>query len=413
MKHGLKLYLEPPLLVVLALGFSSGLPLALVLSTLSLWLSEAGVDKTAIGLFASVATPYSLKFLWSPLVDGAPFPYLSRLFGHRRGWLIGTQVALIASILLLGGVNPAADAWATALAALLVAFCSATQDIIIDAYRVESLAEDRQAAGAAMSVFGYRVGMVVSSAGALYLVSPLGWHGTYYVMSALVGVGLLAALMAREPERHAVQVVRLRWTAWLRQYVIEPFADFMRRPQWLTILLFIFFYKFADAFIGIMTNPFLREVGFSREDIASIVKIFGFFATIAGSFIGVWMVRRLGIMRSLWIGGLLHGLTNAMFIVQARVGADTDILALGITLENVSGAAGTAAFVAYLSSLCNLRFTATQYALLSSLSGAARAWFSTPAGWVAKTFGWEAFFAFSVLLALPGLVLLSLLNRQR
>jgi PAT family beta-lactamase induction signal transducer AmpG len=408
MREFLSVYARPKILAILVLGFVSGLPLALTASTLGVWLTEAHISKTSIGLFAAIATPYALKFLWSPLIDGTSFPILSRWLGHRSGWLIATQILLIISIMLLGLADPAINPWMTALCALLVATASASQDIVIDAYRVESLTPEQQGAGAATIVLGYRLGMIVSSAGALYLASHMSWLMTYWIMASLIGVGILTVLLSGEPMRSKdyTHDYHGNIAQWLRDSVIAPFADFMTRPQWVTILLFIILYKFADAFMGVMTNPFLLELGFTKEDIASIVKLYGLLATIAGSFVGGAMVARIGALRSLWICGIAHGLTNLMFVVQAHAGADMHILALGISMENFSGGMGTAAFVAYLSSLCNVRFTATQYALLSSFAAFGRTWLSTPAGWFADMLGWEAFFWLAAALAIPGLIVL-------
>ncbi|MFW0777731.1 MAG: AmpG family muropeptide MFS transporter [Rickettsiales bacterium] len=415
-KESLLLYLKPKMLAILCLGFASGLPLALTASTLSVWLAEAGVSKSAIGLFAAVATPYAFKFLWSPLVDGFRVPILCRLLGRRRGWLFATQLFLIAALLALGFADPAIDPWVTALAALMVAIGSATQDIVIDAYRVEILKPEEQGAGAASVVLGYRFGMIASSAGALFLAGAVGWTMTYFTMGLLLLIGMAAAMWIGEPEgsteKTAEQKERSSAIRWLREHVIAPFADFMKREQWLAILLFILLYKLADAFIGIMTNPFLLEVGFSKEQIAAVVKLYGLFATIIGTFIGGALVYRLGIMRSLWIGGFAHGFTNLLFVWQAQAGADVSVLAVVITAENLFGGLGTAAFVAYISSLTNVQFTATQYALLSSFASFGRTTFSTPAGWVADTLGWELFFMFSALLAIPGLVVLWWMGRN-
>jgi len=404
------LYLQPRIIAIVFLGFSSGLPLALTASTLGVWLKEASVSLTSIGLFALVATPYALKFLWSPLIDGAPFPVLSKLLGRRRGWLIATQLALMLSIVWLGLADPTVNPWITAAVALLVAICSASQDIVIDAYRVEILKPEQQGAGAASIVLGYRLGMIISTAGALYLASHVSWLATYGIMAALVSIGMITVLLSGEPEsppsltlpRKRERGIRL----WLRQHVIAPFADFMQRPHWLAILLFILLYKLGDAFMGVMTNPFLLDIGFSKEQIATIVKLYGVIATIVGSFIGGAMVFRLGTVRTLWICGIAHGLTNLMFVLQARAGADSGLLALSITLENMSGGMGTAAFVAFMSGLTHARFTATQYALLSSLAAFGRTWLSTPAGWFAERLGWQEFFLLSAALAIPGLLTL-------
>lgn len=412
----IRLYSQPKFLAILCLGFASGLPLALTASTLSVWLAETGVDKTAIGLFASVTTPYALKFLWSPFIDGTHLPFFSAL-GRRRGWLVATELALMFALIWLGMTHPGEHPWMTALAALMVSFLSATQDIVIDAYRVELLSAEEQGAGSAAAVLGYRFGMIASSAGALYLAAYTGWFTTYAAMAGLLVIGMASAWWAGEPSQASGsgdrELGQKNVRGWLNEHIVAPFTDFMQRESWLAILLFILLYKLADAFMGMMTNPFLLEIGFSKQDIASVVKVYGLAATIAGSFIGGAMIVRLGIMRALWICGIAHAITNLMFVVQAWVGADIGVLALGITLENVSGGMGTAAFVAYISALTNVRFTATQYALLSSFASFGRTWLSTPAGWVAKLLGWEMFFFFAATLAIPGLIVLVWLQRQR
>lgn len=400
--------------VILVLGFASGLPLALTASTLSVWLTEAGVSKAAIGLFAAIGTPYALKFLWSPLMDALPLPILTRLLGRRRGWIIATQVLLVLSLFALGFADPTIAPWWTALLAVCVATSSASQDIVLDAYRVEWLAPEEQAAGSATFVFGYRLGMILASAGALYLATYYGWQATYAMMALCVGIGTLAVLAAGEPANpYAVGgTARRTVPKFLSEAVIAPFAEFMKRPGWLMVLLFVLLYKFGDAFMGVMTNPFLLEIGFSKTDIASVVKLYGLVATIAGGFIGGAIVYRLGMVRSLFLCGFGHALTNLMFVAQAYVGADISFLALSITLENLSGGMSTTAFVAYMSSLCNLRFTATQYALLSSFAAFGRTLLSTPAGVVAQIIGWPLFFALATLLAFPGLVVLWWLSRK-
>jgi MFS transporter, PAT family, beta-lactamase induction signal transducer AmpG len=408
MRSWLKLYTEPRLLVVLALGFVSGLPLALTASTLSVWLTESEISLASIGLFAAVGTPYTLKFLWSPIIDGIRLPLFTKLFGRRRGWLIATELFLMASLIALGFCNPSENLLLMAIVALLVAISSATQDIIIDSYRVEILETNEQGAGAAMAVLGYRLGMIASAAGALFLATEFGWLVTYMLMAALVPIAWLAIWVGGEPEI-ALSDQRLaigKKRNWLREYVITPFTDFMRRDYWLTILLFILLYKLGDAFMGVMTNPFLINIGFSKNQIAAVVKLYGVIAVIIGSLIGGTLVERLGIMRTLWICGIFQAFTNLMFVAQARVGADEMFLVFSISLENISGGMGTAAFVAFISSLVNKQFTATQYALLSSFSAFGRTWLSTPAGWFAEKLGWEAFFVLSVILAVPGLIVL-------
>lgn len=402
---------------MLLLGFVSGLPLALTGSTLGLWLREEQVDLQTIGLFAAVATPYAFKFLWAPLIDAIPIPFLARWLGRRRSWLVTVQLGLAACLVWLGLADPAADPWLTAVAAFMVAVFSASQDIVIDAYRVEILEPEQQGAGAGAVVLGYRIGMIVSGAGALYLASYVSWAVTYAVMAMLLSIGMVTVLLCGEPgqgpeKMHQASASRHDMLGWLYQAVVMPFRDFMTRRHWLAILLFILLYKLADAFMGVMTNPFLIDLGFTKEQIASIVKLYGVIATIIGSLAGGSMVLRLGISRTLWICGIAHMLTNLMFVGQALVGNDMRFLALSITLENITGGMGTAAFVAFMSSLCNVQFTATQYALLSSFASFGRTWLSTPAGWFAQALGWPMFFFFATFLAIPGLICLWWLMRK-
>ena len=301
----LSVYARWRILVLLLLGFSSGLPLALTASTLGIWLTEAQVSKASIGLFAAVATPYAMKFVWSPLMDGLRLPLLTRRLGRRRGWLLLTQLLLVLTIALLGMADPAIDPWHTALCALLVAVASASQDIVIDAYRVESLPPQEQGAGAGAGVLGYRIGMIVSSAGALFAAQAYGWQTTYLIMAALMGVGILTTLLSPEPQAEAQTPGKPKGN-WLREYIVEPFSDFMTHRHWLALLFFIMLYKFSDAFMGVMSNPFLIEIGFTKVEIGTVVKFFGLWATILGSVAGGAMVFRLGIVRSLFLCGFAH-----------------------------------------------------------------------------------------------------------
>jgi PAT family beta-lactamase induction signal transducer AmpG len=401
----LSVYGERTIIRLFFLGFSSGLPLALTASTLTIWLTEAQVEKAAIGLFAAVATPYALKFLWSPLMDGVMLPLFCRLLGRRRGWLIATQAGLVVSLIALGFSDPETHIWHTVICAFFVVVFSASQDIVIDAYRVEILPTEKQGAGAAAAVLGYRFGMIASGAGALFLAQSHGWQVTYMAMAALMGVGILTALLSPEPENVSAKTTRAP-SAWLRDYVVQPFADFMTHRHWLALLCFIMLYKFADAFMGIMTGPFLIETGFTKVEIGTVVKLFGLWAAIAGSFAGGALVFRLGLIRSLWICGIAQMFTNLAFVGQVWLGVNLEYLAVCISLENFCGGMGTAAFVAFLSRLCNRQFTATQYALLSSVASLGRTLFSSYSGVAAGWLGWEAFFIFSTVLALPALVLL-------
>jgi MFS transporter, PAT family, beta-lactamase induction signal transducer AmpG len=408
-----KRYFTRRLLTVFALGFSSGLPLALTASTLTTWLGEAKVDMTAIGLFAAAGTPYTLKFLWSPLMDTLSFPVLTRVLGRRRGWMLATQLALVASLLFMAVTSPDVNAWMTAAAAFAIAFFSASQDIVIDAYRIDILPTEEQGDGAAMSLLGYRIGMLASGGGALFLATRLGWHGTYVAMAALMGIGIITTLVAKEPKSPKDGPRQSRnFAKWFRESVIAPLKDFATHPTWWQILIFIVIYRLADAFIGNMTRPFLREIGFTKDTIGLYVSTWGMAPTIIGAFAGGMLSLRFGTLRVLFLGGVLHAVTNLCYVWQVYAGNNDAVLIISTTVENFTGGIATAAFVAYTSNLCNVHYTATQYALLSALSSLGRTWLSTPAGYVAKHLGWSWFFGLSALLALPGLILILTLHRK-
>ena len=410
-KQAASVYFDRRILVIFCLGFSSGLPLALVLGTLAIWLSRSGVDKTTIGLFSAVTMPYAFKFAWAPFIDQIRIPLMSRLLGRRRAWAICTQIALIVAIVMMGGVDPVTSPGLMAILALAVAFCSASQDIVIDAYRVEILEENKLGAGAASVVFGYRVGMLASGAGALYLAESIDWGIVYYVMAGLIFIGILTMLFAKEPSSVAFQYSR-SFLGWFKEAVVAPFLDFSRRPAWIIILLFVILYKFGDSLAGVMTGPFLVELGFSNAEIASVGKIYGFAATMIGLAIGGALIAKSGIIKALWVCGFLQLGSNFLFAIQASVGHDNGLLALVIGAENLAGGMGTAAFVAYLSSLCNVKYTATQYALLSALMAIGRTFLSTPSGWFADVLGWIPFFLMTTGAAVPGLLLLAWLSRR-
>jgi PAT family beta-lactamase induction signal transducer AmpG len=408
-----RVYADWRMVTIFFLGVSSGLPLALTLGTLSIWLARVGIDKTTIGLLGVVTLPYTLKFLWAPLIDRLPMPVIGRWLGRRRSWALATQLALAGAIIAMALTDPTASIGLFAVFALLVAAVSASQDVVIDAYRVEILDAPRYGAGAAVGVFGYRVGMLISGAGALYLADEVGWSAVYLIMAACVSIGIVTVLLSREPTApERVPSAASRLGAFLRDSVIAPLIDFTRRRLWLVVLLFVLFYKFGDAMAGAMTGPFLVELGFSNAEIASVSKLYGFIATLVGLAIGGWMIARLGTFTSLWIAGIAQLLSNLLFALQAEVGHDNGMLALTIGLENFSGGIGTAALVAYLSGLCNLLYTATQYALLSALAAVARTVLSTPAGSLAEATGWITFFGITAALALPGLALLYVLEQR-
>ncbi len=416
-------YLKPRVLIVLFLGFSSGLPLALSGTTLLVWMRESGVDLGTIGLFALVGTPYTLKFLWAPLTDALDVPLVSRLLGRRRGWLIFSQLLLMAAIVFLGLCNPAAAPGLVAFGAMLVAAASATQDIVVDAFRVESLPDNEQAAGMASYVAAYRIGMLASTAGALFLVSGFeawgldrqsAWSAGYTVMAVLVVIGTVTALLATEPERSreaALAHAGQKKFARVAEAAVGAFKDFLGFRFAFVMLAFVILFKFTDALSGAMIAPFVIDLGFSRNEYAAIVKGLGLGATLLGGFAGGFIARAFPLATSLWIGGIVQAIANLGFSWQAVVGADPAWLAFSITLENFTSAIGTVIFVAYLSALCrNPLHTATQYALLTALAAVGRTYLSSGAGFIAASTGWVWFFAICALAGLPSLMLLAWLQ---
>jgi PAT family beta-lactamase induction signal transducer AmpG len=445
----------------------------LVLRTLSAWLEEAGVDKATIGLFAFTFAPYTFKFAWAPLMDRLPLPILTRRFGRRRGWLLPTQLCLIAAIWGLGQTSPGVDLYMTALMALTVSFFSASQDIVIDAYRIEILERHELGAGSANAVTGYRIGMWVAGAGALWIADIAGWSAAYTAMALLILVGMITVLLMPEPARvewpprndDALDLTNHRQLGFLlllatalgafcglligasygsragwigavaitlilagmfamlgnsapafRQAVIDPFRDFVERngaTVALVILAFISAFKASDVLLTLMANPFYLETGFTKSQIAWVSGTFGFLVTFIGAYGAGLLIYRLGIMRGLWIGAVLMMGSNLMFALQAYVGADYALLHLTILIENVSGGMGTTAFIAYLASLCNVRYTAVQYALLTSFMQMLGKFVIVPSsGFLVEGAGWITFFVLSSAAGLPALALLWWLGRQ-
>ena len=414
-KSAVLLYLQPRLLIIFFMGFASGLPLALSSATLSFWLAEAGVALAAIGLFALVGTPYNFKFVWAPLIDRVPLPLLTRLLGRRRSWMLLIQVGLMVAIAVLGFSRPEATPLLTAVCALAVAFFSASQDIVIDAYRIEILDADEQGAGAAMTQAGYRLGAIAAGAGALFLADSIDWSQVYLVMALLVVVGMLAAVLAPDPEQRNPELVAGQQHSGLRSMVVDPFVEFFERNGITTaiiILAFILLYKFGDAYAGVMAYPFYYEMGFSKSEVATVSKIFGVIATVVGVFVGGLIVKRYGIMPSLLGCGILQMLSNLMYAAQSVAGHDVQFLYFTIGIENLSGGMGSSAFVAYLSVLCNTAYTGTQFALFTSFMAFGRTLLSASSGWMVELTGWFDFFLISTLVALPGLLLLLWMMRN-
>jgi MFS transporter, PAT family, beta-lactamase induction signal transducer AmpG len=424
----LAVYLKPRVLTILFLGFSSGLPYALTGSTLQAWLTQSGIDIGVIGLFAGIGTPYVLKFLWAPFADALDVPILSRLLGRRRGWLLLTQLLLMGSVLLMAFCSPALSLIAAAIAGVLVAASSATQDIVIDAFRVESLPEDEQAAGQASYVAAYRVGLLISGAGTLLLVSSVenfgfdrqtAWSAGYAAMALLVAVGILTTLLATEPAKsanaaaeHAAHA-RERPLRRVGATTFNAFADFLTRDAAVVALVFVVLFKLADALGTALNTAFLLQTGFTNVEIAAINKFVGFIALLAGGFAGGFVARAYPLGRSLWIGGILQTVTILTFSWQALVGKNLTLLTFAITSENFTGAIGTVIFVAYLSALCgNPLHTATQYALLTALTALGSKVFALGAGYLALATGWFWYFIVCAGMAIPSFVLLAYLQRR-
>ena len=386
------------IVLLLVLGFASGLPLALTTGTLQAWLAADNVDIIAIGWFALVGQPYTYKFLWAPLMDRYSPPFL----GRRRGWLLVTQVALMAAIGFMGTLKPGDSAWLLGAAALTVAFLSASQDIVFDALRADWLAREERGAGAAVSVLGYRVAMLVSGAGALILADQwLGWSATYWLMAALMGVGMIATWLVVEPETKEAAPKTLD------DAVVRPFAEFFSRQGAVALLLLVVLYKLGDAFAGNLTTTFLlRGPGFSLTEVGAINKGFGLAATILGALAGGAMMAKMRLYRALLLFGVLQAVTNLGFMLLAASGKSYALMVTVIGLENLCGGMGTAAYVALLMALCDRRFSATQYALLSALSAVGRVYVGPAAGYLVAAAGWTQFFFWTFIIALPGLALL-------
>jgi len=427
-RDGLIVYLQRRVLVVLLLGFSAGLPFSLTGQTLQAWMTESDVKIKTIGLFAFVGTPYWTKVFWSPLVDALDIPVLTRWLGRRRAWLILTQMMLMAAIVLLASCDPSRAPGLVAAAALLVTTASATQDIVIDAFRIESLTESEQAAGMASYVAAYRVAALVSGAGALLLVSGFvnwgfdqqrAYSTTFVVMAILIVVGMLATVLAVEPESHfakAEQTVVQVYEAPTRRIIavmIASLKDFLSRDTAVAILLFVVLFKLADALATAMNTTFVLQIGFSRVELAAILKGVGFAAALLGGFAGGFVARSVSLSTSLWIGGILQTVAILAFSWQAVVGRDAAWLTFAITAEQFTAGLGTVTFVAYLSALCgNPLHTATQYALLTALTALGRTVFAAGSGYLVDATGWFDYFLLCAASAIPSFVLLAYLQRR-
>ncbi|MFZ4125795.1 MAG: AmpG family muropeptide MFS transporter [Rickettsiales bacterium] len=400
----LRMYVRPRMLLVGMLGFFSGFPRMLMASTLAAWLTDSGLSMAAIGLFAWVAFPYSIKFLWAPAMDYVSLPFLTR----RRSWLLCAQLWVVGMLVVLSNIDASITPIWIAMAALVLAVASASQDIVIDAYRAEILPREEYGAGAAVAVFGYRVGMLLSGAGALALADVVSWSAVYMVMAAVAALGIIFTLFMPEPE--APPARKLPTTIW--GMVKEPFVDFIRRtPKWIWVLLFVLLYRVPDGFIGFMTTPFLLDLGFTKTQLGVVNKLYGFAATIAGMMIGGWLIHRYEVKRCLLPFGILALLTNLVYVGQAQIGPELWYLVLANSFDNLASGMASAAAIAYMMSLTERTHTATQYALLSALAAFAVTTLSGMAGWIAQEWGWSVMYLTSMALGIPGLLVWLKLRR--
>jgi len=419
----LHVYLEPASWRMLCLGFSAGLPLLLVLGTLSFRLREAGIDRSTIGFLSWVGLAYGFKWVWSPLVDRLPLPLLTHWLGRRRSWLLLAQTMVVTGLIGMAGLDPQVALEPVVWCALVVAFGSATQDIALDAFRIESADAQHQAALAATYQTGYRLAMIWAGAGVLWVAARASgadeavyqhaaWQTAYLVMAASMSLGVLTVLLSPEPARRELPPAR-NVAEWLRGALIEPFAEFIRRYQWQAALILglIAVYRISDVVMGIMANPFYVDMGYTKDEVAAVTKVFGVIMTLLGAFIGGVLSMRLGVMRILMLGAVLSAITNVLFAWLATRGHDLTALIWVISADNLASGIASAAFIAYLSSLTNVNYSATQYALFSSMMLLAPKWLAGFSGVYVDAHGYEAFFTSTALLGAPVLLLVWLASR--
>ena len=418
----LRVYLEWPSVRMFFLGFSAGLPLLLVLGTLGFWLREAGIDRSTIGYLSWVALFYAGKWLWAPLVDRVPILFLTKRLGRRRSWLLFAQALIIFGLIGMATTDPKQNLEPIVWFALLVAFGSATQDIALDAFRIESAKAQYQAALAASYQTGYRLAMIWAGAGALWLAARAetttgvylaeAWQFAYLCMALSIGVGVVTTLLSPEPQSVLLPKARSAGQ-WLQQTLIQPFADFIGRYRWQAFLILglIAIYRISDVVMGIMANPFYVDMGYTKDEVAAITKVFGVIMTLLGAFLGGLLTMRFGVMRVLFLGGVLSATSNLLFAWLSTRGHDLNGLVWVISADNLSSGIASAAFIAYLSSLTNVQYSATQYALFSSMMLLLPKWFAGFSGVYVDTFGYEHFFIATSLIGIPVLILITLAIR--
>jgi len=417
----LSIYTKPATLRMLFLGFSSGLPLLLVLGTLGFWLRESGVDLKTIGFMSWVGLCWGMKWLWAPLVDRLKLPFLTKMLGRRRAWLSLAQVALMVSLALLAFTDPTKNVTSVVFLATATAFFGATQDIAIDAYRIESGTETEQAAFAAAYQTGYRIAMIWSGAGALAIAGAFeasligGWRIAYLVMSASMLVGFVTTLLSPKEEQNvALEPVR-SFSEWFYKAACMPFIDFFSRFGWwaLVVLALIATYRISDVVMGVMANPFYQDMGFTKQEVAAVSKVFGVIMTLLGAFIGGVVAMRIGVMKTLFAGALLSSATNLLFSLLAGIGHDLTFLIFTVSADNLAGGLASAAFVAYLSGLTNKAYSATQYALFSSVMLFLPKLLAGFSGLAVESIGYAHFFTATAALGIPVLFLVVLAGRAR
>lgn len=416
---GWRYYMQEKVLVIFFLGFSAGLPFPLVYSTLSAWLEEAGVERSTISTFAWLGFAYSLKFLWAPIVDSAKLPLLTRVLGRRRSWMLLAQFSIGVALVIMSGVDPATNIQAFALIAFAVAFSSATQDIVIDAYRIESAATDMQGVLAAAYQYGYRISLLVSMAGALYMAEYASWSATYFAMAGCMAVGIITTLWCKEPvetvtRHYEGETFAARAGSWFVASVVEPLADFVRRFGRFAIVLLVFvsFYRISDYVLGILANPFYLDIGYSKSQIATVAKVYGAWVTIAGIGMGGWAVLKFGVARCVVTATILIASTNLFFAAMVITGPKLWMLAVTISADNIAQGFGGTVLIAYLSSLVNVSFTATQYALLSSIMSLLPKFVAGYSGEVQESLGWLGFFLYAAALGIPAIILAVYVSRR-
>ena len=413
----LRVYTKPRVVAMLFLGFSAGLPFLLVFSTLSAWLTEEGLTRTAIGFFSWVGITYSIKVIWAPVIDSLRLPFLTSRLGRRRAWMLPAQVGIalgLVGVAFLGTQQLAL----LALLTVFIAFCSATQDIVIDAYRIEAAGKEYQAAMAAMYILGYRIALLVAGAGALYAAELSGWPVSYLLMAACMMIGIATTLIVSEPRAGDVPASisflgGMTFSRWFGTAVIHPFLEFFRRNRRfaLLILLFIGIYRISDIVMGVMANPFYLDMGYTKMQIADVSKIFGFFMTIIGAGLGGVLVLRYGIMRVLILGATLVCVTNLLFAVLSTAEPDIALLAAVISADNLSGGIATTVFIAYRSSLTNKAYTATQYALFSSLMTLPAKLVGGVSGVIVDGYGYFSFFVYAAAIGIPAIIVAAFLMK--